>query len=195
MAQFTEGKITIIRCPQKDECESISKSFPIFENFNLKPTEYLIDRIAFKKIILIVKAADFVVLVYCIHTEPKLGKILQCLKHTKTVITGNFKKTALPDALQHFTEFPTSDVDNLASYVHANFNYDSMSNKAKKQRNAEESYPRHHRDPPNSPLILKNNNKICSSNTLTINDDKTEDLRCLESTCFHTDMDKGLYVW
>ncbi|CAC5409129.1 unnamed protein product [Mytilus coruscus] len=138
MSQFDQDSILFLRCPEKDSCIPISNVFSIFENFNLVPTEHILDKVSFKDLLLITNRSDHVVLMYCDHLESKLETILQCLKNSKTVIAGNFKETSIENT-DEFKNFPVTDVDSLASYVHANFNYEGVSHRRQKKQKSTEN--------------------------------------------------------
>ena len=127
MAKQRDGKITIIRCHLLNECVPISNVSTTFKSFHLVPTEHVLIKIIYRDLLLTVKTADFVVLAVCKHLQLQLSTILQCLTNTKTVITGNYNDPDTQDTLKHFQHFAVTEVDNIASYVHANFNYDSLS--------------------------------------------------------------------
>lgn len=120
------GKIAFLRCPLKEGCLSISNVFDIVKNFDLNPTEHIIKNVVFKDLILIYKRSDLVVFVCCKHLQHKTETILQCLKNGKTVLTGDFNSIA-KDELEKIKRFPMVDVDNLASYLHGNVNYEKLS--------------------------------------------------------------------
>lgn len=126
MAKQRDGKIAIIRCHLLNECVPISNVSTIFKSFHLVPTEHVLRKIIYRDLLPTVNTADFVVLVVCKHLQLKLSTILQCLTNTKTVITGNYNDPDTQDTLKHFQHFTVTVVDNIASYVHANFNYDSL---------------------------------------------------------------------
>ena len=127
MAKQRDGKIAIIRCHLLNECVPIYNVSTIFKSFHLVPTEHVLSKIIYRDLLPTVNTADFVVLVVCKHLQLKLSTILQCLTNTKTVITGNYNDPDTQDTLKHFQQFAVTVVDNIASYVHANFNYDSLS--------------------------------------------------------------------
>lgn len=138
MSQLDQGSILFLRCQERDSCIPISNVFSIFENFNLVPSEHIIDKVSFKDLLLISKRSDHVVLIYCDHLKPKLETILQCLKSSKTVIAGNFKETSNENT-EDFKHFPVVEVDSLASYVHANFNYEGASRRRERKHSSTEN--------------------------------------------------------
>lgn len=170
MAKQRDGKIAIIRCHLLNECVPISNVSTTFKSFHLVPTEHVLSKIIYKDLLPIVNTADFVVLVVCKHLQLKLSTILRCLTSSKTVITGNYNDPDTQDTLKHFQHFAVTEVDNIASHVHANFNYDSLSIETEDMP----AYSGCHND-------LADFN--CSSNTDIV------DSRLFENTCSHDIID------
>lgn len=202
MSQLDQGSILFLRCQERDSCIPISNVFSIFENFNLVPSEHIIGKVSFKDLLLISKRFDHVVLMFCDHLKPKLETILQCLKSSKTVIAGIFKETSIENT-KYFKQFPVTDVDSLASYVHANFNYEGVSRRREKKQSSTESDGNNETDENKEPTIVgvckpPNTNELTEYNQVSVDEGqvKNDGLLYIPEECsLNSNMIIGLYYY